>query len=312
MSIIEIDEWKSEVQITDLKSAVLALESAQRPLSAETIQKIDAVLSDYEALKNAYNNLQLIHNVTTDHGTEMENHLIGELIKSNESLSAIAASTGHELRNIGTLLGPSIDILKGAGEKLGHYRPLLAALSEGVARLLSIGTGMLDFGGGRPLKIEYVSLSEAVQNFHILAEAMTEAESVTLTTDIPDGLPLVRIDRDALFQIWVNIIKNAVQAIRHKMPDGTIHISAQAATLPTGKQGVIVRFSDSGPGIPKPIQSKIFDMFFSTKSVKGNRGIGMALVLSLANQMGGDLKVESDPEVRPGTTVILQLQTVED
>lgn len=118
-------------------------------------------------------------------------------------------------------------------------------------------------------------------------------EGITLETDIPHSLPLVRANSLAVSRALFNIAKNACDAMNGH---GTIRIAASAQQL---------EISDSGPGIPEETMKKIFEPFYTTKSGSGF-GLGLAIVRELMREMGGYVAVSSEPGA--GTHFILRFR----
>jgi two-component system sensor histidine kinase HydH len=106
-------------------------------------------------------------------------------------------------------------------------------------------------------------------------------------------MPLVLMDTDQITQIFLNILINAVEAtprggqvsVRYDVDEGRLHIIIE----------------DTGAGIPKENLDKLFDPFFSTK--KKGTGLGLAIVRSIVEGHGGEIEVESEPEVGTRFTV---------
>jgi signal transduction histidine kinase len=115
----------------------------------------------------------------------------------------------------------------------------------------------------------------------------------TLDVTVADGLPPVLVDPDALSQVLVNLMDNAVKfsaKSEHK------HIEIEAAT---GEEGVVLSIRDHGPGVPDRQLSRIFQPFFRgerelTRKTKGT-GIGLALVAGLIVEMGGRIAASNHP-----------------
>ncbi len=122
----------------------------------------------------------------------------------------------------------------------------------------------------------------------LLEEVMTLYESQlqegTLTTRFAEGLPLVSADQDQLKQVFINLIKNALESIPSEK--GQIHV----ATTFEG-QSVVTEVSDNGSGIKSENISRIFQPYFTTKS-QGN-GLGLALADRIITEHGGQISVQS-------------------
>jgi len=149
---------------------------------------------------------------------------------------------------------------------------------------------------------------------HVLAdlnEALTATATVTrhqlhgvasLALDLAPDLPLVRCSVAELNQVFLNLIVNAADAIEETGRQGTITVS----TAPDGDDHVVVRISDTGPGIPAHVMERMFDPFFTTKEVGRGTGQGLALAHSVVREgHDGELLVDTVPGAGSSFTVRL-------
>jgi two-component system, NtrC family, nitrogen regulation sensor histidine kinase NtrY len=119
--------------------------------------------------------------------------------------------------------------------------------------------------------------------------------NVVFTTAAAPGLPPVTADREELRRAFINIIRNAMQAMNNR---GKISLS----TADAGPE-VIVRIQDSGPGMSEEVKARLFQPNFSTKT--DGMGLGLAIVKKTLGDLGGSIRVESSEG--GGTTVIMHL-----
>jgi signal transduction histidine kinase len=111
-----------------------------------------------------------------------------------------------------------------------------------------------------------------------------------------DGSVMVRSDEDLLMRIILNLVENATKY--GKTPDG--HIELRLRKDP-GK--VVVTVADDGEGISEEDQSKVWNRFYQTEASRNRRdssGLGLAMVDSLTNALGGSIRIVPDAEKRPG------------
>ncbi len=238
-----------------------------------------------------------------------------EEVKKSERLAylgTMAASVAHELRNpLGGIRGASqllLDEVKAlpGEDSLTEY---LNVIIKQVDRL----TGILDSlkGFGKP-----VAPRTAPVNLHsILDEALTimapdiKKHKVKVRRDYDPSMPEVEADEAGLSGVFINLIKNAVEA----MPEGGALILSTGipsdflfSSIKTekGKKTMIaVGVADTGTGIPDSAMKDIFNPFYSTKG--GGLGLGLALSLKVIEEHGGTIKVESPPGA--GTTFTVYL-----
>jgi two-component system NtrC family sensor kinase len=123
---------------------------------------------------------------------------------------------------------------------------------------------------------------------------------------------MVRGDASVLYQVFMNIVANAVEA----MESGGI-LGIATRYIPALRK-VKVEFQDTGPGIPNEVIGKVFDPFFTTKKVGEGTGLGLAMSHGVVKKMGGNIRVmsicrdERDESAGPtGTTFVIELPVAE-
>ena len=119
---------------------------------------------------------------------------------------------------------------------------------------------------------------------------MAKYNSVTLETDLQDGLPFIRISPAELQQVMLNLINNAIDAMEKS--GGHIRIETKISHIE--KEHVVVAVEDDGPGIPRENLERIFDPFFTTKPVGKGTGLGLSICYGIIRKMGGKIDVHSE------------------
>ena len=118
-----------------------------------------------------------------------------------------------------------------------------------------------------------------------MVAAKVKLKNAVIELDIEENLLRVRAAGSDLNQVWINLLDNALDAIRE---DGQIKIRAYRE-----HNRVVVSFSDNGPGIPQEIISKIFDPFFTTKPPGHGTGLGLDIARRIVSCYHGDINVQS-------------------
>ena len=221
------------------------------------------------------------------------------------SIGELAAGIAHEINNpLGALTG-GIEVLK---EKLSNNFYLsenlnkLGKLTERIGRIVD---GLLYLSRQNPLKKKPANINiiieEALETFRdsIRNNSISQKKSVRITKSLIQTLPEVAVEEDQIAQVFLNLLKNAYDAISDK---GTIFITS---SLSKDGQYVLIKFKDTGVGIPKKNLDKIFLPFFTTKDVDKGTGLGLSICDGIIRAHGGDIEVES--KVGIGSTFTVKL-----
>ena len=176
---------------------------------------------------------------------------------------------------------------------------------EGVERVTSIVRAMKEFAHPGSKEKTLTDINRAIES--TVTVARNEWKYVAeMKTDFADDLPEVSCLPGEFNQVILNIVVNAAHAISETIGNGGVEKGV--ITISTHKAGdwAEIRISDTGPGIPEKIRSKIFNAFFTTKGVGKGSGQGLAISHSvIVDKHGGELTFET--EIGKGTTFIIRL-----
>jgi signal transduction histidine kinase/CheY-like chemotaxis protein len=136
-----------------------------------------------------------------------------------------------------------------------------------------------------------VALNQVVQRALEVQSIGLSPEKISMQLDLDPVLPYVLGDAGQLQQVLMNLVANARQAIEHSGEPGTIILR----TRRTGERFLQLAVIDSGPGIPHSIQARIFDPFFTTKPAGVGTGLGLAVVLGIVREHGGNVQLSTPP-----------------
>ena len=156
----------------------------------------------------------------------------------------------------------------------------------------------------RPLQLSLSneSLSEIIESVIRRSRPRIDHGQVTVTCKFEERLPRLKVDRQRLEQVLINLIINAIQAMSQ---GGQLTIETGLDALNGGRTAneVLVTITDTGPGIPVETQRRIFEPFFTTKA-KGT-GLGLAVARRIIEEHGGTIQVES--QEHHGTRFLIRL-----
>lgn len=212
------------------------------------------------------------------------------------SLGEMVAGVSHEIRNPLGIIRSSAELLK---KKLADVDPQNAfadIIVEESNRLNNIITDFLNFARPALPDRHPCRLEEIIEkNLHYLAPQLCGQPAFVLDTRFDAGLPTVLADGAMLYQAFLNLLINAMQA----MPEGgTIGIRTAC-----DQDRAIVVFEDQGQGVPESLLEKIWDPFFTTKE-KGT-GLGLGIVKNIIGSHGGTIHIENRTE--GGCRVVVRL-----
>lgn len=214
-----------------------------------------------------------------------------QIIRSQkmESLGQLAAGVAHEINTpLGIILGNTQLLLEDTAAGTEAHETLQTI--EKYARISKkIVADLLHFSRHaqsvkRPLDINS-TLTQVVD----IVEHTFGLERVSIGRYPAAELPLVFGDQEKLEQVFINVLKNAFDAVGS---DGRIEVATE---YDAEQQEVVVSIADSGPGIPRRIKDRIFDPFFSTKGVGKGTGLGLSVTFGIIRDHGGKIDVESPP-----------------
>ena len=230
--------------------------------------------------------------------------LLEEELRQSQKLEAIGQLAGgiaHDLNNILTVVLGNADLLAktGPGQE-DERRALLGELRDGGRRAAEMVRKLLAFGRRESIALRPVRPKAVVDELTSFLRRILP-ETIDIQVQEESTVPPIRADAVALGQILVNLATNA----RDAMPEGgrfTIGIGGrtlhpghrQPPELPPGDY-VVITASDTGRGMDEQVRKRIFEPFFTTKPMGQGTGLGLAMVLGLMRQQGGDVSMETEP-----------------
>lgn len=218
-----------------------------------------------------------------------------------QSIGQTVATLSHSVKNIlqGLRSGAdAVELALGKGD-LAMAREGWPIVARNLDRISWLVMNMLAFAKERPLEIAPTDMGALVRDVCDLMRASAERRRVKLEAQVPEVLPPAPVDANAVHQILLNLLANAVEAA----PDRTGHVRVTARV--DERAGVFaVSVEDDGPGVPASQRATLFAPFSSSKGQRGT-GLGLAVALRLAQQHGGTVEHQ---DVQPrGTRMTVTL-----
>ncbi len=227
-----------------------------------------------------------------------ERMLLKEELSRSKHLSALGEMTAgisHEIRNPLGIIKSSAELLKKKMKKLDPSNTIPDIIFEETLRMDEIISDFLNYAKPKSPSLTPCKLSDILnKNIAFLSHEIT-GKGHHVKTEFTEDLPDIQADADMLYQAFLNILINSMQA----MPE---HGEILIKTMFHDDMAVIT-FEDQGTGVPKENLDKIWDPFFTTKE-KGT-GLGLGLVKNIIESHKGTIKIENKQD--SGVRVIIEL-----
>jgi signal transduction histidine kinase len=214
------------------------------------------------------------------------------------SLGEMVAGISHEIRNPLGIIMSSSELLK---KKMSDYdpsNPIPSIIIEESSRLNNIITDFLNFAKPRTPHLISCKIEDIIEKNITFLASQTKGEGYTIDKHYDNKLPEITADPDMLYQAFLNILINAMQA----MPQGG-KINVQICS---NDNAVEIIFEDHGEGIAEDILEKIWDPFFTTKS-KGT-GLGLGIVKNIIESHGGSVQINNRSQSGARVTVKIPVE----
>lgn len=215
------------------------------------------------------------------------------------SVSGLAAVLAHEIKNPLSGIRGAAQLLEGeCNESDRTLTQLICSESDRICKLVD---RMEIFGDERPVQREPVNIHDVLDHVkHVASSGF--ARHIKIVEHYDPSLPPVPGSRDKLVQVFLNLIKNAAEAIGESRTDGQITLSTAfrpgvRLSVPGSQARVSlpleIAVEDNGSGVPADLIQHLFDPFVSTKP--SGTGLGLALVAKIIGDHGGIIECDSRP-----------------
>ena len=229
-----------------------------------------------------------VRDLTIKRMTEAEVARQREQLHQNEKMTALGsllAGVAHELNNpLSVVIGRAIMLEEDAVDST--QREKIKRLREAAERCANVAKTFLAMARQSPAVRAPTSLNKVIRSALDLVSYALRSGGVQIKLELDEGLPEVTADADQLVQVFVNLFVNAEHAMREVFDERRL-------TITTGSRAnsVFAEVRDTGPGIKPQIANRIFEPFFSTKSVGAGTGMGLAVSFGMVKAHGGTLEV---------------------
>ena len=219
-----------------------------------------------------------------------------------ESLGIMVSGVAHELNNpLSAIIGAAEILLEEerTDDLVDRCCKIFKRESDRCARIIrdmqAFATGEMETGF-------IIDVNDAINRTLVMWEDTLENNNINLDLDLSRDIPGAHVDPFRFHQVLFVFIKNAVEALK-KNSGGTLVIRTSHVN-----GSIIMKFEDSGPGIPEDQITKIFDPFFTTKPPGKGTGMGLSIAHTIVDEYGGSIDVTTEEGM--GTVFIVKLPAV--
>jgi two-component system, sporulation sensor kinase E len=216
---------------------------------------------------------------------------VEQQMHQNEKLATvgkIAAGVAHEIRNPLTSIKGFLQMMRHELQKNGMTREFdyTKVMLMEIERVNELVGELLLLSKPRELRMEFLDVEELLTSMVPLISSDALLHNIDVRLSLKSA-PEVYGDREVLKQVFLNLAKNAIEAME-ETGGGELRIDTEYLL---DEHMVRVDIKDSGPGIPHYMVDRIFDAFFTTKET--GTGLGLPICQRLASDLGGHIKVKS-------------------
>ena len=210
-----------------------------------------------------------------------------------ESIGRLAAGVAHEVKNPLAVIQLGIDYLSQTFKGNKDVTETVGDMDDAVKRADTVIKGLLEFSRPTELEIKTLNLNTVLEESSLLVKYELSKNNISLDKQLKNDLPDIKLDRNKMKQVFINIFMNAIHAMGK---DGTLTVKTSSSQLPkdlynlhckntkhfkVGDRVVIVTIEDTGTGIPEDKIDKLFEPFFTTKPTGIGTGLGLSVTRSI-------------------------------
>jgi PAS domain S-box-containing protein len=203
------------------------------------------------------------------------------------SLGRVASGLAHEIRNPLSGINIYLNILNSRLQESGSQgedADIIGRIQDASNKIADVVRRVMDFSKPSEMQLLREDINKPIREALEMSLANLKKGGVRLIKELDQDLPLLCIDPGRIEEVFINLISNAVDAMRGDCNQKTLKISSSVRD-----SEVLIAVSDSGPGISPQRRNQIFDPFFTTKG--DGQGIGLSIVHRIITDHGASISV---------------------
>ncbi len=283
IGIISVSSRK-EGSFTDLDQKLMITIGRQLANSLDKVRLYDETMRAYEDLRKTQEQLLQSEKMSA----------VGQLI----------SGVAHELNNPLTAILGYAQLLE-SDQLSDRARDYVSKLFKQAQRTHRVVQNLLSFARQRKAAKMPCDLRRVVEDTLALRDYDMSLHNISVEKDFPENLPPVVADPHQVEQVFLNVINNAVDAMLENAKSGLLHVR-----IWTDGGYVSVEFHDTGPGIRE--LNRIFDPFYTTKSLGKGTGLGLSICYGIVKEHGGDIRAHNHLQGGAVIRVLLPIAAAEE
>lgn len=287
-------------------------------------QVLGVIHLDCAVTRHTYNEheLRLITAIGYQTGLALENSRLVRQQMEQERLAAAGetvAYLSHYIKNILQGMRSGADVLKRGLDKRDFAVTAQGwqIVEKNLDKSYNLMLNMLAFSKEREPRLELLQLNKIVDEVVELVQRQADEARVILLSELDDSTPPIPLDYDGIHQVVLNLVTNAIDALRRPRPAPAAAGARGDAAPPRSVINVRTRYeprarrvvltvTDNGPGVPPELRGLIFEPFHSSKG-HGGTGLGLAVARKIVTELGGTIELQSPPD--GGAEFVVRLPT---
>jgi PAS domain S-box-containing protein len=241
----------------------------------------------------------------TDLTTKEEYRQQARQLEQRALLGEVTAVFAHEVRNPVNNISTTLQLMKSRLQGDEKSTEQIDRMLDNCQRLDQIMSSTLTFSRSTEFKMQTLAPKEMLESLLVRFQHKLTSESIKLAAAIPNDLPKIKGDAQALDQVFTNIITNAIQAMSDKEKK-YLGVKAYKETVKS-EEFLRIDITDSGPGIPEEKRQAIFQPFYTSKA--NGTGLGLTITQRIVNAHSGQIDVKS---FEGGTIFYVRLPAIEE
>jgi len=230
-----------------------------------------------------------------------------DMLVRSEKLAAIgqlAAGVAHEILNPINIMGMKLQMLEMTEVISEKTKEAIRTCENQIKRVTKITRDLQQFARVSERQVTPSNINEQIEQVFSLMGPRIKTEDVKVDARYQADLPLVPLDRDRMGQVIMNLINNAIDAMKGR-PERVLRVTTEL----TDKNVIRLSFSDTGTGISPEILGRIFYPFFTTKAEGKGTGLGLSISHGIIEDHGGTIRAENNEQ--GGATFFIELPVEE-